>query len=243
MELKIPNTVEQAFELDKKNGNNLWREALEKEIKALLDLDTFEFKEAGWQPPKDYTKVPLLIKFDVKMDLRRKVRIVAGGHVTDPPTTEVYSSVVARDSVRIMFLIAQLNNLELMMTDIGNAYLNAKTKEKIWTVAGPEFGTMQGRPLVVIKSLYGLKSSGARFHEHLADTLRSMGFQPSKGDPDMWIRQNTHDGKKYYEYVCTYVDDLLVASKKPQAIMDDLAKIYTIKTPSEPETYLGCKYQ
>jgi hypothetical protein len=142
--IEIPNTVEQAFELDKKNGNNLWREALEKEIKALLDLDTFEFKEAGWQPPKDYTKVPLLIKFDVKMDLRRKVRIVAGGHVTDPPTTEVYSSVVARDSVRIMFLIAQLNNLELMMTDIGNAYLNAKTKEKIWMAAGLEFGTMQG---------------------------------------------------------------------------------------------------
>ena len=216
--------MEQAFELDKKNGNNLWREALEKEVKSLLDLDTFEFKEKGWKPPADYTKVPLLVKFEVKMDLRRKVRIVAGGHVTDPPNTEVYSSVVGRDMVRIMFLLSQLNGLKLLMTDIGNAYLYAKTKEKIWCEAGPEFGSLKGLPMSVIRLLYGLKLSGTRFHEHLADTLRSMGFSPSKGDPDMWYRKNTHEGKDYYEYLCTYVDDLLVASKDPQAIMDKLTK-------------------
>ena len=33
-----------------------------------------------------------------------------------------YSSVVSRDSVRIMFLIAALNDLDLRMCDIGNVY-------------------------------------------------------------------------------------------------------------------------
>ena len=37
-----------------------------------------------------------------------------------------------------MFL-GKLNNLELWGADIGNAYLEAFTDEKLYTVAGPEF--------------------------------------------------------------------------------------------------------
>ena len=52
--------------------------------------------------------------FDVKTDLSRKARLVAGGHLTDPPKDSVYSSVVSRDSVRIAFTIAALNDLEVL---------------------------------------------------------------------------------------------------------------------------------
>ena len=50
--------------------------------------------------------------------------------MTDPPVIMTYSSVVSRDSVRIGFLLAALNDLELVAADIGNAYLQATTKEK-----------------------------------------------------------------------------------------------------------------
>jgi len=43
--------------------------------------------------------------------------------MTDPPVIMTYSSVVSRDSVRIGFLLAALNDLELVAADIGNAYL------------------------------------------------------------------------------------------------------------------------
>ena len=49
-------------------------------------------------------------------------------------------SVVSKDSVRISFLIAALNDLEILGADVGNAYLNAETKEKVYTTAGKEFG-------------------------------------------------------------------------------------------------------
>jgi hypothetical protein len=39
------------------------------------------------------------IIFDVRMDFERKARFVAGGHMTDPPTTLTYSSVVSRNSI------------------------------------------------------------------------------------------------------------------------------------------------
>jgi Reverse transcriptase (RNA-dependent DNA polymerase) len=95
------------------------------------------------------------------MDFTRKARLVAGGHVTDPPTSITYSSVVSRELVRIVFLIAALNDLDIMTADIGNAYLNAFTSEKVYTITGPEFGEEAGRVAIIIRALYGLKSSGA----------------------------------------------------------------------------------
>ena len=100
--------------------------------------------------------------FDIKMDglCARKARLIAGGHTTNPPSSTTYSSVVSRDSVRIAFLIAALHELDIWVADIGNAYLNAPCREKIWTVAGAEFGGEdKGCILIVIRALYGLKTS------------------------------------------------------------------------------------
>jgi hypothetical protein len=69
--------------------------------------------------------------FDIKMDLTRKARFVAGGHLTEPPASITYSSVVSRDSVRLAFLISALNNLNIMACDVGNAYLNAPCRKKV----------------------------------------------------------------------------------------------------------------
>ena len=82
-----------------------------------------------------------------------------------------------------MFLAVH-NDLQVMAADIGNAYLHAKSKEKLYTVLGEEFGSLGGKVLIFDKGLYGLPSSGARFHEHLSDILRKMDFPPSKADPD-----------------------------------------------------------
>ena len=72
--------------------------------------------------------------FDIKMgeNFRKKARMVAGGHMTETPASITYSSVVARDSVRILLTIAALNNLSVLGCDIQNAYLTAPCREKIW---------------------------------------------------------------------------------------------------------------
>ncbi len=67
--------------------------------------------------------------------------------MTKAPNSLTYSSVVSRESVKIAFLIAALNDLDIMTCDIGNAYLNANYREKIWFVAGRECGPeLQGKP-------------------------------------------------------------------------------------------------
>jgi hypothetical protein len=61
--------------------------------------------------------------FDIKPDLTRKACFVAWGHMTDPPSESVYSSVVTRDSIRIGLLHAALNGLRVLIGDIQVAYL------------------------------------------------------------------------------------------------------------------------
>jgi hypothetical protein len=60
------------------------------------------------------------------MEFSRKARFVAGGHTTEAPTSMTYSSVVSRESVRLAFLIAALNDIDIISCDMENAYLNAK---------------------------------------------------------------------------------------------------------------------
>ena len=66
--------------------------------------------------------------------------------------------------------------------------------------------------------MYGLRTSGLRWHERFADTLHDMLFVPCKADPDVWMRK----AKGHYEYIAVYVDDLAIVAKEPKEIMTPL---------------------
>src|SRR5687767_3794172 len=163
---------------------------MDSEIKSLHAHDTFIMLEEGQHIPACYKRIPYHCIYDVRFDVRMKCRLVAGGHMTVPSDEEVFSDVVSMETVRICFTLAKLNGLDVYAGDIGNAYLYGKTKEKVLVTAGPEFGDeLQGKILIIDKALYRLKSSSARFHEHLSATLISMGYKSSKADYDLWMKQ------------------------------------------------------
>ena len=61
------------------------------------------------------------------------------------------------------------DGMRTYVPDIKNAYLQAPVAEKIWCKLGSEFGSDAGKPAIIVRSLYGLKSAGASFCNHLAD--------------------------------------------------------------------------
>ena len=137
--------------------------------------------------------------------------------MTNAPSSITYSSVVSRDSVRLAFLIAELNGLDIMTCDIGNAYLNAPCREKVWFLGGGETGEDCGKILVVTRALYGLKSLGASWRSTLMSTLVDLGFHETQADPDVWRRPaRRDDGTAYYELCLVYVDDILLVSHNPK---------------------------
>jgi hypothetical protein len=77
-----------------------------------------------------------------------------------------------------------ISNSLLVTSEI--AFLYGKTKEKGYIIAGPEFGTKSHcKTLSIDKSLHELKTSAARFHEHLAKSLLRLSFKKTKHVPDL----------------------------------------------------------
>ena len=243
--IRVPKTVREALEIDRQEKNNLWHEAIMKEMKNVrVAFEIFEGKEEDI--PKGYQHVDCHMIFDIKFaeNFRRKARMVGGGHQTATPAALTYSSVVSRDSVRILLTIAALHELKVSVCDIQNAYLTAPCREKIWTIAGDEFGHEKGQIMIVVRALYGLKSSGAAFRAYLAEKLWEIGFQPSQVDNDVWMRPDVKsDGFEYYEYVLCYVDDVLSISKDPSRITNCLKSTFKLKDDKvdAPEIYLGAE--
>jgi hypothetical protein len=239
--IEIPKTVERAKQIDEANGNTLWLDSLRKEMKAVAKA--FEVLPVGAPPPVGHTKIGCHIIWDVKADFTRKARYVAEGYRTDPPAALCYASVVSRESVRLAFLIAALNDLDVLAADLGNAFINSPCAERIYIVCGPEWGDdMKGRLAKVIRALYGLKSSGAAWRAHLAEILHdNLGFKPCRADNDVWLRQALKpNGEKYYEYVLVYTDDILAVSLQPGKILCYLDQHFLVKPGSlgTPTQYL-----
>ena len=164
--------------------------------------------------------------------------------MTETPAFLTYSSVVSRDSVCIALTIAASNDLQVMSCGIQNAYLTADCREKIWTYTGHEFGLDQGSIIFVRKELYGLKSTGAAFWAHLAETLHDISFCSTRADPDVWRRPaKKANGKECHEYIICYVDDLLGISVDATKVLQGIQAVFKFKDDKivRPEVFLGAQ--
>ena len=184
-----------------------------------------------------------VFKDTVNHDDRSKERLVTDEHLTKEHVESIYSGVVSLRSLRMVVFLSQLNNLEIWGADVGNAYLEAYTDEKLCIIAGPEFKELPGHLLIMVKALYGTHSGGARWHDRLFYILQELSFKPSKADPDVWMRPEP--GGTCYEYIPVYVDDLAIVGKDPQAFCNELKKRYNLKLKGAGplEYHLGCTYK
>ena len=246
---QVPKDYNDAVRLDKENSNTHWQDAMDLELtqiheyKVFKDTGKAQFHNGKVVTPDGFQKIRVHFVYAVKHDGRFKARLVADGHLPKEPVESIYSGVVSLRSLRMVVLLSQLNNLEIWGADVGNAYLEANTDEKLCIIAGPEFKELQGHLLIMIKALYGTRSGGARWHDRLFDILQELDFKPSKADPDVWMRPEP--GGTCYEYIAVYVDDLAIAAKDPQAFCNELKKRYNLKLKGVGplEYHLGYTYK
>ena len=164
MVFKVPQGWKRAVILDKKNGNTKWQDAVKLEMDLMKAYSVF--KDLGHvsrtRPPKGHRQIRVHLVFDVKHDGRHRARLVADGNLTDVPLESVYSGVVSLRGFRLVIFLAELNGMEAWATDVSSAYLEAYTDEKVFIIAGEEFGELHNHVLLMVKACYGLRSSGAR---------------------------------------------------------------------------------
>ena len=123
------------------------------EYKVFKDTGKAQFHNGKVVTPEGFQKIRVHFVYAVKHDGRFKARLVADGHLTKEPVESIYSGVVSLRSHRMVVFLSQLNNLEIWGADVGNAYLEAYTYEKLCIISGPEFKELQGHLLIMIKAL------------------------------------------------------------------------------------------
>jgi len=126
----------------------------------MVQIDDYTtFKDLGHKskvkPPPGHKRISVHLVFDVKHDGRYKARLVADGTSGISVLWSCHHSWIP-----IVMFLSELNDLDLWARDIGNAYLESYTAEKLYIIAGPEFKERKDHILVIVRALYGLKSSG-----------------------------------------------------------------------------------
>ena len=240
--IEIPTSVDHAMEIDRKNGNRKLKDALSLEMFNVGVA--FEILEEGQAAPQGWNKASGHLIWDVKMDFTRKARWVLDGHKTPDPIGSTSAGVVSWESVRIAFTYAALNDLQVFEADIRNPYLQAPSSQKDYVVCGPEFGIENiGKVALIHRALYGGKSAGRDFRNHLRSCMHHLNFQSCPADPHVWMRPaKKGDGSPCYDYVLLYMDNALVISDNAESILrNEIGRYFGLKEASigPPMMYLG----
>jgi hypothetical protein len=130
--------------------------------------------------------------------------------------------------------LAALNGLEVKASYIQNANLCTPCEEKVYNIIGPEFDEHEGKKVLIVRALYGLKSAGASFSRHLTDGMRYMGYIPPSD------HRTASDTTPMF---LLYVGDVLCTAHNTVDQIKKLDKLFTMKPGSigDPDTYLDTK--
>jgi hypothetical protein len=173
---------------------------------------------------------------------RHKARFLVGGQISEAPSAITYACVVSIESKQTWLLLVALHDLKMFAADIYNECLTRTCTDKRYTILGEEFSHNRNKKKsIVVRALYGRKSAGAPFRNHLVGFLVNLGFTWSSGGPDVWFwSAQTRNYREHYEYLLVYTYDIMAIGLIQMIILMKLNKYFKHKPYSihPTENYL-----
>jgi len=184
----------------------LWRLACQEELDVLRKRKVFELVDC----PRDRKVIKNQWVFDVKSDGCKKARLVVKGfsQVEGLDFDQVFSPVMRFETVRLMLVLAALENWYITGLDVRSTYLYGKLDKEIY-MEQPEGFAVPGQERKVLClwcALYGLKQAGLVWWRTLDESLKELGFERLKSEAGIFFYK-----KKSTNIVIgiIYVDDTL----------------------------------
>ena len=205
--INIPKTYEEAMASPQAD---LWKAAMDKEIKDLMLHDTWD---AEVQVPHGRKVTKSKWVFDVKYNRdgtvdRFKARFVVCGYsqVQGFDYDRAFSATLRATSFRCLIAQASARKLKLEQMDVTNAFTQAPIDDvDIFVECAKGYGS---KPIKLKKALYGTKQASRLWQETLRNYLLEESFTQSVVEPCMYSK-TLDDGRRII--VAVYVDDLVVA--------------------------------
>ena len=153
---------------------------------------------------------------------------------------ETFSTVLCKDSFRIIMALVAHYDLELYQMDVKTAFLNGDLYENVY-MAQPKGFVVKGKEHMgcrLKKSIYGLKQASRQWYLKFDETIRKFGFK--ENEEDNCIYAKFRNGK--FIFLILYVDDILLASSDVGLLLETkkfLSSNFDMKDLGETSFVLG----
>ncbi|CAL1405238.1 unnamed protein product [Linum trigynum] len=219
-----------------------WREAMQREIDALVANGTWSLVELP--PGKKVVSSKWVFKIKYKQDgtiERYKARLVAKGFTQTEGIDyhDTFAPVAKLVSVRCLLAVAAIRGWAVHQLDVDNAFLHGDLQEEVYMQIPPGFAAPgDTRVCRLHKSIYGLKQASRNWYAKFTTTLTELGFQRSRADYSMFVRRH----RDTYVVALIYVDDVILAGDDMefiQHVKDALHRQFGIKNLGPLKYFLG----
>ena len=189
-----------------------FQDACDTEIDTLKDLNTWEKVEReSWMNVIKSTWAFKVKRYPSGLIRKFKARFCVRGdmQIAGVDFDETFAPVVNWVTVRTLLILSIHLNLSTAQLDYIAAFTQSDIKEDVY-VEMPRGLREEGYVYKLNKCLYGLRQSPKNFFEHLTSQMKGVGFEPSKADPCLFIKDDC---------ICiSYVDDILIFAKNDKVI-------------------------
>jgi len=208
-------TEQSSFEEASKDPG--WVQAMNKEIQALLDNNTWDFVDLP--PGKKAISSKWVYKVKLHSDgtlERLKAWLVIRGFTQKYGVDylEVFSPVVKMATIRTVIALATAKGWGLYQLDVNNAFLLGDLDAEVYMTVPQGLPNPTNKVCHLRKSLYGLKQASRQWFQKLSTTLFSLGYQQSKHDYSLFLNKFSTD----LVIIAVYVDDILITGSNKHDI-------------------------
>jgi len=228
-----------------------WKAAIDKEMKAVIDNDSYEIVDGNVVQPNNIIEARwvFVIKIDPSTNERTyKARLVGKGFQQqegiDYFKDMISSSMVNAKSVRLLLAITAIKGHKLHQMDAISAFTQSELKEPIYMKAPDGFGLPPNMILKLKKALYGLKQASFLWWKDLRNFIIDVcKWHVCKSDENLYFK-TSKSGKLML--AATHVDDI-IGSYHPSdeteymEFVQMLASKFKMKIIGKPKSILGMR--
>src|SRR5579871_3118313 len=156
-----------------------------------------------------------------------------------------FASVVRYTTLRYLLAKAAAEDLEIDQLDVNTAFLNPELKEEVYMEVPKHFFMLEPQLetsykqkkfyLRLRKALYGLKQAPHEWFEEINKFLKSIKFEASDADPNLYVRREDNT------FLLLYVDDMLLIGTRinVNAAKKQIMNRWKCKDLGQVKTFVG----